>query len=850
MAFDTKKFLSSGGTKVAKTPQQGIQVFYNTKIGKLIKGSGSSSGGGSSYYEPSKKPSKTPAQLTAEVSKEAKAIRQRAKAAGVSPQVQAVREFAANRTYDNLIRNVNSIKGFKNMSVPQQQNVLQKVFGNTPNYFQKALQFYSKKPQTFSRPSGTFSAYEREKGGTISEAFQLGKIRGKLTNLGLKTKGKGILGQASLTGLGFLKGATDAVTGILDLPQTGYKILTKPAVLLQLPTVIKRETKKAGYFLRTSPSQAVGVAAGNIVAFEGTSRGINTLSELSKAKITKLLPKYLGEAKTGDTLRIPVEGKAIELKVVGSIPKETISKQLSRAGTDLDYAISSQQNKLVDFIRSGKVVRKPIPGEEGFDAATKKLLKEFDKGKITKNNLIKLDQRIRKYGSKGILERSFFVSPGGELRPSRLGILKQNKAKLSDILSGDVTFKKPKPQVLVFRNIKVEDFPESLKNIVRKIKAGRKLTSKESGKLLEFQLKQSGKFKPLGFISGEKELTLAPGELIRRKKVLGRTIVKGKTVPIVEAEVYKPKGKVKELLKKAKEGTLKDNEVSKLDRLLKKETGIDYDLSGYATKKYLNTSGYKVSSLAKITRYVGKSGFISKKKYNSLSRSQKSKIKVVKFSPRKDYGSPRKGSGKPVSRTFSTKSPSKYPGRSPPKYPGVRGRIPKTTLKSYRVKGSRKVRKLSKAIPTFNVYAKSGRKFVRINKGVLSREDALNKGSFAIDNTTAKTFKIVPAGKKKKISSVPNIEKNYYRRAGYKLREYRIKRGRKFGVLPKYIEKKRYGIDTRGEKKGLSIARYLKARGVRRTSTRKLSHNSKAYKQKLKALRKARRVLISRRKRR
>jgi hypothetical protein len=135
------------------------------------------------------------------------------------------------------------------------------------------------------------------------------------------------------------------------------------------------------------------------------------------------------------------------------------------------------------------------------------------------------------------------------------------------------------------------------------------------------------------------------------------------------------------------------------------------------------------------------------------------------------------------------------------------------TFRTFGKSGRSSVRRLSKAIKSYHVYAKSGRKFVKVSRKPLSKLDALNAGSFAIDNTTAKTFKIVSAGKRKQIASIPQSQKGYYNRMSNKFREFRIRRGRKFSISPnRYIEKRRYGIDTRGEKKGLTISRFLKQR--------------------------------------
>lgn len=110
----------------------------------------------------------------------------------------------------------------------------------------------------------------------------------------------------------------------------------------------------------------------------------------------------------------------------------------------------------------------------------------------------------------------------------------------------------------------------------------------------------------------------------------------------------------------------------------------------------------------------------------------------------------------------------------------------------------------------FNVYGKSGKRFIKLNKKPLIKIDALSRGTYAIDHTTSRAFKLIPVGKKKKIGAISRVEKNYFNRAGYKLREYKIRGGRKFIIKPKYIEKRKYGLDTSGEKRQLSIARFIK----------------------------------------
>ena len=110
----------------------------------------------------------------------------------------------------------------------------------------------------------------------------------------------------------------------------------------------------------------------------------------------------------------------------------------------------------------------------------------------------------------------------------------------------------------------------------------------------------------------------------------------------------------------------------------------------------------------------------------------------------------------------------------------------------------------------YAVYGLSGGKWLKLTKKPLLKVDALARGSYAIDRTTAKTFKIVPVGYIKKLGNLVKREKGYYTKTGYKFREYRVKKGKKYTLVLKQIEKKKYGIDTRGEIAGLSLAKYLK----------------------------------------
>ena len=129
-----------------------------------------------------------------------------------------------------------------------------------------------------------------------------------------------------------------------------------------------------------------------------------------------------------------------------------------------------------------------------------------------------------------------------------------------------------------------------------------------------------------------------------------------------------------------------------------------------------------------------------------------------------------------------------------------------------RKKGKKPVKK--EARRGYNVFGKSKGKFIRLNRIPLSKAQARDRGSFAIDKSTSATFKIVAVGKRKKIGKVGKGEVGHFARTRKKFRKVKFKRKRKIAIRNKFIEKKgRPRIDTRGEKKGLKLAKFAKQRG-------------------------------------
>lgn len=702
------------------------------------------------------------------------------------------------------------------------------------------------------KPQGTVTAFKRPKGVLESRAQIIAEQRRILREQRIREQYKRrkaplkqrIKREAVLGGLTALTVGIETGVGIKQLPGTVVKITKNPKVLLKIPSILKQDAENFGRLLKTSPTEAVARVGTEIVLLKGSSKALKKLGNISEVTTAKLSPKYVGKAQTGKTLKIKVKDKTINLKVVGKIPKQKLSEQVKLAGKKVT-AISTQADALLGIVRRKKLIRKPIPGEDKFSKGLKEKLKKFDEGKLSKKDTLKLDAQIRKTKAKGLLEREFFADPRARVRPSRLGIkpalskkLKDIKRRLAlkkrvtheekkalrkaesgeadflDLLFDDVKFRKSKPQILLFEQAKIQKLPKSLKTIEKKLSKNQPLTQAETNKLLEFQLKKSGKFKPVGFISKESEITLAPGEVIKRVKKVGVTIADGRKVPIVKVKVVKTKGEVKKLLAKADKGKASKKELKKLDKLLTKKTGFKSKLSSSpkTSKKRVPVKRLGSSALSRIVKSRRRRP-LKVSRVSPRKRKAPTSRKVGKPSPRpKPSPRGRPSPGTPKLTTSPTKKipPTKKPPIiRPPGRPPTTTKSPPTIVKAKR-KPRRKKRKPTQRIG-YNVFGKQGGKFIKLNTLPLSKKDALNRGAYAIDHTTSRTLKIKPVGKKKKLGKLNPFENKYFSKTKNKYRGVKIRKGKRKFVQNKFIEKLgRPVIDTRGEKRGLKLNKLAK----------------------------------------
>ena len=671
-------------------------------------------------------------------------------------------------------------------------------------------------PLISGRPISTVEAVRREKGirGVLQRTQERRRI---LQTKQRREERKGITFQSLKRRKDIAKfRLREKALELLLIPASLISLAKNPKQLKEIPKSIAEAPKKFGKALRVDPTTAFISIGADIFLAKGIGDSLSLVGKVGSRATTRLSPKFVKIKKRSINIPSGQSGKEINIKIGGTVKKlaEPLKEQVRLAGKKVT-AVSAQADRIINMIRKKRIVRKPIPNEDILTQRTKFLLKKFDERKIGRKDLIDLDSRIKREtkGAGSLLERSFFADPKGRLRPSRLG-RKQKEASLLDLLTGEVTFKTQKPQVLVFQDIRVQKFPKALSKIQQKLKTGKTLTESEGKKLLDFQLKKSGKFKPIGALTKEPEITLAPGEIIKRQKTLAVTIINGRRVPIIKAIVVKAKSETRKLLKKAKEGTLKFKELKKLRRNLGKETGFKTSFS----------RGRIGKPRARLP--IPRPRPRIKPRLRPIKPRPRPRIKP-RLRPIKPRLRPRikpRLRPRPTARPIKIKQkPRKVRKvRTVPRRGFVRRGIKPPLKPIIPVKLKKKIRiKIPKAKQGFQVFARPIKKrkgqkrskLIKISKVPIKKSRAEDLRNFVVDRSLSRTGKIKPTRLKAK-KPLLKVPRGFAKRTKKKFRSFRISKGKKVPLRKgRVIERGKKGsnflLDTRSERRGITLRRKL-----------------------------------------
>ena len=452
--------------------------------------------------------------------------------------------------------------------------------------------------------------------------------------------------------------------------------------------------------------------------------------------------------------------------------------------------------------------------------------------------------------AKGITQGSepgLFVSPLGAGQSGFTGIAKTEYKFTSNPID---IFNQPKPTAHLIGFEKITEYPESIlkgKLDQKKLEQFQKSVASESTAIVT-------RMSSLG-LKKEPEVVLSAGTPISEiKNPLYYTKIKGKIVPVKTEQAIKISNVSNGLKTKTFEnfiyGTSKESKAfedlfynSKItEYVYAPKTPLFSSTSSILSKQnnnyYNTTQGYSINEeFAKYNKQqeskynkkkedveVTSSDYMEKiMAYNtegSIVKTQKSTTSGSRNIKRKP-NNPDKlpptiiSSNIPplpttppppvISSTHTTPPPTTPP---PPVTPSpIIDHIfntKKTPVKGYKKFKFPNYKKQTKQLmPSYDVMVKKGNKWVNVSKGKKRNiYSALDYGSKLVDNTTARSFKVV------KGTGNANIFK--YELPSNINKFYKPSKTRNPQLTGAYVEYNKHAIDTFGEKKGLSIDKYLK----------------------------------------
>lgn len=427
--------------------------------------------------------------------------------------------------------------------------------------------------------------------------FSLGGARERVTNKAEQLRiersrgDRTIKGEVQSFGIGaasnFLGGA-EFVKQLYTQPKETIKSTGKGALSIVTGKARFPEVSK---ILRTDPSYATGFIAAEIGTDVIIGKAATKLGNIADITATRFSSKF-----------VPLDNDILKLKTVAG--DDLIVKTTPKI---LDESLKTQANvigKRVDAVSGGQDFF-----TRGIDEVT--INKKLPKGTPE-------------------LEKGFFADPRGKLRTSRIGVKDVDTASFADVLSGDVKFGRPKPQAIIFPDTKVSKLP---KGIQSSLDAGKTLTTKQTKALQKFQLTPTGEFKPIGYLSKEPEILLAPGEIVRKRGLIGETIINNKRVTLFEAEV----------------------KTSKVGKATAKFTSdINLPKGSVSNKPFgITSSSIRDTKFIPIETVTSPLAFSSK---NIISSSSKPPVisysKIVSTPPISLYGSSKGSSGNNINKSF------------------------------------------------------------------------------------------------------------------------------------------------------------------------------------------------------
>jgi len=419
----------------------------------------------------------------------------------------------------------------------------------------------------------------------------------------------------------------------------------------------------------------------------------------------------------------------------------------------------------------------------------KRIQREINKRRRKRNDLIKTLESIRKKAEKGKKKQT----------KSDKRLEKQNKKKIKKFNKEVAALEKKRS-----RQKKKSD---DLKRIQREINKRRRNKNDaiktlesirkkaEKGKRIRKKIEKQNRKK----IKTQKEIQRLEKEINKKlKKYTLKDKTKNKTKNKNTNKIEKTKRKTKEKRKKIerrsnkKESKQKAKEITSGKQKLLLETKTKKSLKSKTRYKFQPLFAQRSKqNITDITKERPKTESKTKQKTITITEPKQKQKRKVRFIFKGAQRQAQKQAQEQIQKKIQKQKQKQKTKR----------RIKKRNLKSrikIKLPNITKKKKTQSLRQGYNAYARSKGKLVRVNKEPLPRNRALRLAARVANNTTSASIKIKKSAKKtsKKDIKKPKVL-DLFRKS---------KRGKT------KVEKRKYRINTRGEKRGLTVAKYLKKR--------------------------------------
>jgi len=579
-----------------------------------------------------------------------------------------------------------------------------------------------------------------------------------------KSENKKMSLRAKLTALETLKVVPDVVVGLwslatlppkialLSVSKEGRKQLKEN--LFTLPKEIQRSLEAEGKTAKLNPSQTAGRLVGLMGRAALLTKGLSKVGKLSGTVTMKFIgtQKIKGK-KLITNIAFESGGKRIGIAkgVTRTKGKNSISTVIGRSGirgVKFPTGKIKLGRKTVFF---GKEISKAKP--------TTFLTEEKIKLALKGTKLIKIKKNIKGLKQLGI-GKVYQIKGDTFVRAGKL----KTGIKKDDFVSISAIFTKKDLSRIIGRTITAKGDKVKFIGMIKGIKSTPKFTTN----IQKFQYTKAL----------QKVVSVAAAAASQGKKAVGLSKL---------AQLAVSAGAIQNIIAKKTPSKLKQRITTKLKQKIIpiQETKLK------PLQKQITT---QINIIKEKTRQLNKQ--ISQTKLKPLKKLlEKQKVglfqKLTSLQLQGVKLSARFGIVKPIIKI------TKFPLVPPP-------------LISKRKKKKRRVRRRPKKKIGYKPFVKSKGKFRSVNKKPLSKTRAKDRGSFVTDRTVSATFKIKGVGRKKKLGNLPKKQRGYFSRTRRKFKGYKIVKKKRVQLKNKFIERRKARIDTRGEKRGLTVARLLK----------------------------------------